>query len=344
MSRFGRNTLIVLGFALVILLAGFGAVPADEPRVERDHKVRVVIVDDDGDRHEEVYEFVDGEPRPFLGLNLGRAEEGALVEDVIEDTAAERAGLREGDVIVGFDGETVETPWELTRKVLQSEPGQRVDLEIIRDGRRETIDVEIGETDRRFGGFAFDFDSEAFAEQMEHLGERLGDMDFEFEWDAEGFAEQMERLGESMENMQFEFGDHGMRRHHWVGRSHRPLLGVQLVDTTPELRRHLGGDEDAGVLVGKVLAGTAAERAGLQVGDLIASVDDEPIEDAGDLRRALRDRRGEIFDVEVVRDGSRTTLTVEIPEADADADEDPRGSGYRHRMHDERSTADTDRT
>ena len=364
MSRFGRNTLILLGFALPVFLVGVVAVPAEEPRVERDHRVRIVIVDDDGDRQEEVIELRDGEPRPFLGVNLGRADDGALIEQVIEETAAARAGLREGDVIVGFDGATIETPWDLTREVLRSEPGRRVDVDLIRDGRPETLSVEVGETDRQFGSMSFGFDSEAFgeqmkllerlgefdfewdaegfAEQMGQLGERLGNMEFDFEWDAEGFAEQMERLGEGLENMQFDLDDHGMRYRHWVGTSQRPLLGVELVETTPELRRHLGGDEDAGILVGKVLSGTAAEQAGLRVGDLIVSVDGEPIEDAGDLRRALHERRGEIFDLEVVRDGARTSLAVEIP--DADEDEDPRGSGYHQRMHPVLPAGDADRT
>jgi S1-C subfamily serine protease len=149
-------------------------------------------------------------------------------------------------------------------------------------------------------------------------------------------------MAESLENMDFDFDDHG-RRYHWVGTWGKPLLGVELVETTPELRRHLGGDDDAGVLVGKVLSGTAAEQAGLRVGDLIVSVDGEPIEDAGDLRRALRERRGEIFDVEVIRDGSPMSLTVEIPEAEERDDEDPRGSG-QHRLRHPHRLPDSDRT
>jgi S1-C subfamily serine protease len=356
----GARTLILLGFALAVLVAGVATVPADEPRVERKDRVSVVIVDEDGDRHEEVYEFDGDNRRPFLGVRLGRADEGVHVESVIEGTAAERAGLREGDVIVEFDGTPVETPWDLTREVLRSERGQRVDLEVIRDGARQTVTAEIGESEHLHFGpmpfdfdFDFDFDAEAFHEQMEKLHE-LGEMDFHFEWDAEGFAEQMERLGEqlgemdfefdfdaeefgeqmrhmaeSLENMEFDFDDHGRRQHHWVGTWGRPLLGVELVETTPELRRHLGADGDSGVLVGKVLSGMPAERAGVRVGDLIVSVDGEPIEDGSDLRRALRDRRGEIFDVEVIRDGSPTSLTVEIPEAEERDGEDPRGSGQQ---------------
>ena len=42
----------------------------------------------------------------------------------------------------------------------------------------------------------------------------------------------------------------------WVFRwGSRPKLGVQLVATTPELREHLGGGRDRGVLVGKVMSG-----------------------------------------------------------------------------------------
>ena len=43
----------------------------------------------------------------------------------------------------------------------------------------------------------------------------------------------------------------------------RPLLGVQIVETTPELRAHLGGSADAGILVGKVMDEMPAKEAGM---------------------------------------------------------------------------------
>lgn len=105
----------------------------------------------------------------------------------------------------------------------------------------------------------------------------------------------------------------------------RPKLGVQLVELTPELREHLGGDE-TGVLVSKVLPGTPAEHGGIEVGDLIVAVDGREIETAGDLQRAVARVDGEEIDVEVIRDGRATTLRVAFPESDDRFPSGPRAS------------------
>ena len=110
--------------------------------------------------------------------------------------------------------------------------------------------------------------------------------------------------------------------------SGRPRLGVQLTETTPELREHLGGSADAGVLVSKVIKGTAAADAGIEVGDLIVDVDGDEISSTNDLRRALAERDGEVFDIEVIRDGRsmRLSVTLEAPD-----EERPTGPRAWHR-------------
>ena len=163
--------------------------------------------------------------------------------------------------------------------------------------------AELGE---RFGSFySCDTDEDDCAFDLEDFGfATLGDNNYNFGW-----------------AFDCEEGDCG-RAFSFSG--NRPLLGVQLVETTKELRLHLGGSEDGGVLVSKVLPGMPAETAGIRVGDLIVAVGGEPVADSGDLRRALRDKRGEPFDVEIVRDRQFRTLEVTIPNPDDDRATGPR--------------------
>ena len=100
------------------------------------------------------------------------------------------------------------------------------------------------------------------------------------------------------------------------------------MEATSELRQHLGGNDDAGVLVSKVLAGTPAEAAGVRVGDLIVSVGGQQVASTGDLRKALADKTGESFEVELIRDGRATRLEITIPDPDDDVPTGPRARAF----------------
>jgi serine protease Do len=73
---------------------------------------------------------------------------GAVVQAFTrENTPAERAGLRQGDVIVAVDGEAIRRVNELQRMIASHRPGDHVRLDVIRYGERESFDVELIESD-----------------------------------------------------------------------------------------------------------------------------------------------------------------------------------------------------
>jgi S1-C subfamily serine protease len=105
----------------------------------------------------------------------------------------------------------------------------------------------------------------------------------------------------------------------------RAWLGVQLLDLTPELRAHLAGPSEEGVLVSKVIEGSPAERSQLLVGDLIVSIDGKVIRTARDLNSAVRERKdGEVAQLEIIRNHSRQRVSVTLADREmrvANADE-----------------------
>jgi serine protease Do len=76
-----------------------------------------------------------------LGLDESR---GALVASVVAGSPAEKAGLRAGDVILGFNGEDIDNVKDLTRRVAAASTEDESTIEIWRSGDRETLNVDLG--------------------------------------------------------------------------------------------------------------------------------------------------------------------------------------------------------
>ena len=74
--------------------------------------------------------------------------QGALVSQVTQDSPADKAGLKRGDVIVEFDGTTISKMHELPYLVSKTEVGREVPVVVVRDGRRKTIAVSIGKLEK----------------------------------------------------------------------------------------------------------------------------------------------------------------------------------------------------
>jgi S1-C subfamily serine protease len=93
---------------------------------------------------------LNAELAEFFGVEDGA---GLLISGVEEDTPAQKAGLRVGDVIVRADGKVLKSSDVLTRLLQEQEEGDKVKLEIVRDKKMRTIEVEVAvekSTRRRF--------------------------------------------------------------------------------------------------------------------------------------------------------------------------------------------------
>jgi serine protease DegQ len=85
--------------------------------------------------------------RGWLGVSTtaaGRGEPGALIIAVQKGGPADRAGVQPGDVIVRFGEHAIEQPEDLGGATLELDPGTRVSLEIVRDGKQRTVEVALG--------------------------------------------------------------------------------------------------------------------------------------------------------------------------------------------------------
>lgn len=72
---------------------------------------------------------------------------GALVGSIQPGAAADKAGIRIGDVIVGFNGQRIDSSADLPLAVGATRPGSKANVEIFRDGKRQNITLTVGEAD-----------------------------------------------------------------------------------------------------------------------------------------------------------------------------------------------------
>jgi serine protease Do len=212
-----------------------------------------------------------------LGVRVSDADSGGVeITDVERDSAADKAGLKRGDIIVEFDGEHVRSGRQFARLVRETASGRSVKTTIVRDGKRQDVTVtpSAGTGFEQFGDRLIPFDRFEFREL-----DRLRDLPFDF---------------------RFDFPRPGSSR-----------LGVEVDELSDQLAGYFGAR--GGVLVTSVVDGSAASRAGLKAGDVITSVNGASVASRSDLIRALRDVDGGAeTTIGIVRDRKEMTVTAKV--------------------------------
>jgi S1-C subfamily serine protease len=225
-----------------------------------------------------------GAKAPALQGQGATALQGVRVDEVTPGSAAEKAGLKEGDVVVEFDGERVRSARQFTRLVQETAAGRTVKMAILRNGQRQVVDAT---PEARSFSWTMDFDGDRVRRDVERSLRNLPEM-------------RAFRM-----NPDFRFD--GMPE--IAGRS-RTRLGVSVQSLSPQLADYFGV-KDGGALVASVTPGSAAEKAGLKAGDVITSVNGDRVRDADDLTHEISGVSGEAA-LEVVRDKKVITLKAAL--------------------------------
>jgi serine protease Do len=87
-------------------------------------------------------------------------DKGVIVDDVIDDSPADDAGLRSNDVIISFDDNEIEDIDDLNDRMRDYDPGDEVEVKILRRGKEKTYTVELGRERDRHRSWSFHFDDD----------------------------------------------------------------------------------------------------------------------------------------------------------------------------------------
>ncbi|MFH2049726.1 MAG: PDZ domain-containing protein [bacterium] len=212
---------------------------------------------------------------------------GALINEVFEDSPAEKAKLFEEDVIVSFNGEKVSDVDDLLDLLDETKAGDEVELVIFRDGEKKNIKVTVDEHPQTSYKYAL----------KNNLKKNIKN----------GYFYGSNDEDEDGDRRVFNFGD-----------KTRGYLGVNLVDLSDQLGEYFGVSEDEGVLISSVEKDSPAEKAGIKAGDVVITADNEKIEDSGDLSKIVRDhKKGDNITLVVLRNGHRQEINCELDETNS---------------------------
>ena len=137
----------------------------------------------------------ESDVRPFLGVSTEKAENGVKVQDVTENSGAEKAGIKKGDIITKINEKKIESPGQLSELIATYKPKDKVSVTVQRAGK----DVKLNAV----------------------LGERKTPMAMSFH-NVEPFRE--------MEDFNFKM-PHGESEHFYMTLDGRPRLGLRAQDT-----------------------------------------------------------------------------------------------------------------
>jgi serine protease Do len=112
---------------------------------------------------------VTPEDAEFFGLENIR---GVLVQSAAEGSPAAEAGIRQGDVILAVEGDTVDGAGDLQQEVAERSPGDEVTVSLVREGETREVDVELGQAELP----RLSAPAEPAADAVERLGLALGEI------------------------------------------------------------------------------------------------------------------------------------------------------------------------
>jgi serine protease Do len=279
------KTAAVLAIAVAAAAIGFAVAPPVQGQTRVTPKVRALEMLSGGSRiGVSIHDVEDGDSKTTKG-----AATGVIVEEVVTESPAEKAGLRKGDVIVEFDGERVRSVRQLTRLVQETPAGRTVPAVLQREGQRTTVSI----TPRDDGRFSFQsFDD-------------LADLGREFRFAFPRVAPPRPPTPPNAPAppdpppppMVWNFD----------GLVNRGRLGISIDSLSPQLAEYFGTKD--GVLVSSVSDDSAAAKAGMKAGDVITNFNGSVVSDAQDLRRRIQNLNdGDEFTVTVMRDRKPVTL------------------------------------
>lgn len=217
------------------------------------------------------------EKRAMLGVTTEAVDEGAKISDITKGSAAEKAGLKENDIIRKVDDTKISGPDDLSSAIRKHKPGDKVSITYLRDKKENKVTAELTQW-KGVGAFSLG--------EGHNFNIDLGDFKFD-------------RIMPRVPDVKVPLEHY---RYSWSGGS--PKLGLSVQDT----------DDGKGVKVIDVDEDSNAAKAGVKEDDIITHLDDKAISSVDEISRMLKDKKDNpTVRLQIKRNGKSQNIEVKMP-------------------------------
>ena len=217
-------------------------------------------------------------------------DNGAYIQNVVEDSPAEKAGLKKGDVIVKFGDESIDDSEDLTEAVRGVKPKSVVKVELYRGSEKKSVEVKVGKN-KSPAVFNFNVNDDGITQ-----------------------FRSVPKLPNISRNLNF------------MVKTQAGIGGLRLQSLTKQLGEYFSAPDGKGILVTEVKKESNAAKAGFKAGDVIVKVDKHTIEEVSDFGEELSDQDAKEVPVEIIRNGKEMKLTLTIEDDEENNDDDWSGN------------------
>ena len=242
--------------------------------------------------HKKVMRMHGGGNKAFLGVEMGdkKSDKGVYIDKVVKESAAEKAGLKDGDVITSIDGKKTAKFGDLVEALSEKKVGDKVAIEYLRDDKANKTEATLGESKGNTW-----ITKSADGDEVE-IRIEMDDENFDYDFNLDGKKIKIDN--EDGENIFM------IRK---AGKSEtKAFLGIHM---------DLDDEDSEGIKLTGTSKDSGAEKAGLKKGDIVTSIDGKTVNKLKDVTAALADKKaGDKVAIQYTRDGKTQTTEAELGE------------------------------
>ena len=230
--------------------------------------------------------------RAMLGVNTEDDEKGAKIYSVTKESGADKAGLKKGDIITKINTTGVEDANGVTKIIRALKPGDKVAVDVIRDGKHQILSAEL----TKWKGVKM---NEVTVKGYQRPSVRTSPSVPSQDYNSNLFERQSELFHDQANAYRGFQGTIGFTN------TGKPRLGLSIQDTEDGKGAKITDVEDDG----------AAAKAGLKNDDVIMSIDDVEVKGTDDITKTIKNAPKDqyTFKLKITRDGKSQNVDLKLP-------------------------------